>query len=83
MQIRDGMFISCITSKRCSSFLEWALKHMTRLSHVVNDFLLAGKGDSRQCQLLLQAFWNLANELGSGVQENGHRSGTNWVLIEI
>lgn len=62
-----GCAISCAKFEQFSTFLEWALRVKSGSSNVVHyldDFLLAGRSETMECQNLMSCFCSICTDLG-------------------
>ena len=62
-----GCAISCAKFEQFSTFLEWALRVKSGSSNVVHyldDFLLAGRLETMECQNLMSCFCSICTDLG-------------------
>ncbi|XP_053547443.1 uncharacterized protein LOC128639207 isoform X2 [Bombina bombina] len=68
-----GCSISCAYFEAFSSFLHWAVAEVTgedRIAHYLDDFLLVGRQESRECELLLYAMRLLMEKFGVPLAED-------------
>lgn len=62
-----GCSISCSLFEKFSTFLHWLIaqkSELNTLDHFLDDFILAGKAGSGQCERLITCFDAVCNELG-------------------
>ncbi|KAJ8297896.1 hypothetical protein KUTeg_024427 [Tegillarca granosa] len=62
-----GCSISCSLFEKFSTFLEWEYKKRSNcdnLKHYLDDFFLAGKPNTNQCQQSMQLFSSMCDEIG-------------------
>ena len=62
-----GLSQSAFLFEKFSTFLQWLVEEktgITTMAHLLDDFLMAGRGDSHDCQKLVSAFEATCKELG-------------------
>ena len=62
-----GCSISCKICNQFSTFLHWLVEKKSgskNLDHYLDDFIFAGEENSNNCQMLMNCFLKICDELG-------------------
>ena len=68
-----GCSASCALFEKFSTFLEWAVRTSSRkeeIEHYLDDFLLAGRVGTKDCEFLMSSFRQVCSELGVPLAED-------------
>ena len=68
-----GCAISCSPFQKFSTFLHWLVQiksGIDTLDHYLDDFIFAGEALTNDCEILMNTFLNISEELGVPITEN-------------
>ena len=68
-----GLSLSCALFEKFATFIHWLVSYVTglhSLDHYLDDFIMAGEKDSENCQILVDTFSSLCDEVGVPIAEN-------------
>lgn len=68
-----GCSAACALFEKFATFLEWSVRHKYQngcIEHYLDDFLMAGKSGSRDCEVLMSTFRDICTNLGVPIADD-------------